>query len=68
MIFNVLIDSWNVEVSLSTERQLLKREEVFKDETTRLKEHMCEILLSVSGLEDTEAAWVSETCVEPATN
>ena len=34
VVFDVLVDAWNIEVCLCTERQLLQGEEMLEDEST----------------------------------
>ena len=57
MVLDVLVEAWNIELSQCTVviRQLLKREKMLKDDTTRLEEHVSKSLLTVSWLKYTEA-------------
>ena len=48
--------------------QFLQREQMFKDQTTRLKQVVREAFLSISRLENSKAVRVTKARVKPATH
>ena len=58
MLLDILVESWDVKLceQIVVFREPLKREEMLKDDTARLEEHMTEAFLPICRLEDSEAA------------
>jgi hypothetical protein len=58
VLLNILVESWNIKLceQIVVFWEPLKREEMLKDDTARLEEHMAEAFLPVCRLEDSEAA------------